>query len=99
MAVNFVSLVRERLLYFSSDSPPVVRRASKGPSALLYTSIVAGRVFLLLDQFLGHRQFNGSQLSLSTARTIELRCDVERSYRPDVEMPLSMPRHFSENDS
>lgn len=59
--------------------------------------MVAGRAFLLPDQFLGHRQFKGTYLSLSAARTAEVRYVVAGKYRPSHERGLSMRRHFFKN--
>ena len=96
---DFVSLVSEIAVSMRNYYLSVFRRVSDDPSVIFNSTIVAGRAFLLLDQFLGHRQFIGSHLSLPAARTTEVRYDVEGRYRPEEEMPLSMPFHFSKNDA
>ena len=98
-AFDFVSLVSGMAAFMQTYHSTILRRVLNDPSVTLNRTIVAGRAFLLLDQFLGHRQFTGSHLSLSTAHTAEVRYVGEGRYRPDDEMPLSMPFHFSKNDA
>ena len=50
-AFDFVSLVSETVAFMQSYRSPVFRRVSNDPSVTLNSTIVAGRAFLLLDQF------------------------------------------------
>ena len=51
IAFDFVSLVSETVAFMQSYHSSVFRRASNDPSVILNSTIVAGRAFLLLDQF------------------------------------------------
>jgi len=50
-AFDFVSLVSEIVAFMQSYHSSVFRRAKNDPSVTLNSTIVAGRAFLLLDQF------------------------------------------------